>query len=170
MLCEGCGLHQATYHYTSIVNGQKVERHLCEECAAKLGAGSEWALGNILAGLLGYLPKEQEPSQQEQTIKRCPGCGWTLEQIQNTGLVGCAQCYDTFENELGQVIKHVQGKDRHVGASPAGTPETQGQGADQLEALRVQMAQAVEKEDFEQAAVLRDKIKALEGEGAVKEG
>ena len=118
----------------------------------------------------GYLPKEQEPSQQEQTIKRCQGCGWTLEQIQNTGLVGCAQCYDTFEKELGQVIKHVQGKDRHVGASPAGTPETQGQGADQLEALRAQMAQAVEKEDFEQAAVLRDKIKALEGEGAVKEG
>ncbi len=144
---------------THIVNGKKTECHLCEECAKKNQTflNSSFSMENMFSAMLNnafkttaYLPS-----------KGCTKCGMTFDEFRNTGKFGCSDCIDTFKPRLKPVIKSIQGYDSHVGKIPkraGGDYKIQ----KDIELLKNQLKQAIENEEYEKAADLRDKIRDME--------
>lgn len=170
MICQACGKKTATTHIKAIVNGQLTEYHLCGDCAKEKGYTvpfSEWGLpvGSFLSGLMGA----KKPNKQ---VLRCPTCGASFEEVTKTGNVGCADCYRTFRDQLLPVIQRIHGTASHKGKVPGGAAlrVTDGNHAIMpvdvnLEEKKRQMQKAVEAQDFERAAQLRDEIKEMEQHG-----
>lgn len=166
MICQVCGKKTATTHIKTIVNGELSELSLCSECAQKMGYDdmfNNW--GFNFSSLLGSFFGNDEDNTFDSL--RCKGCGSSFEDIAQSGKVGCAECYNTFYDRLIESIQRIHGNTKHCGKSPnvmaqsdctALTPNPQ----NELEDLKQQMKEAIEVQNFEQAAVLRDKIKKLE--------
>lgn len=167
MLCQECRKRPAVVRVMMVVNGQKMEMHLCEECARKKSeleflADPSLPLQQLLGGLLGQAEQDQTAEAgQTRVEKRCPSCGSTYAQFARLGRLGCSECYNTFGDELRPMIRRIHGSVIHQGKVPART------GGDlklkkEITDLRNALQKAVAKEDFEQAARLRDEIKELE--------
>lgn len=162
MLCNECGKNEANVHMTQIINGKKTESHLCEECAKKNQAfnqafNSNFSMENMFSAMLNnaYNTTTYIPS------KGCTKCGMTFDEFRNTGKFGCSDCIDTFKPRLKPVIKSIQGYDTHTGKIPkraGGDYKVQ----KDIEQLKNQLKQAVENEEYEKAADLRDKIRKME--------
>ncbi|HAZ19011.1 MAG TPA: hypothetical protein DCY75_02415 [Clostridiales bacterium] len=164
MLCQHCNLKPAVFHYTEVVNGLKEETHLCAGCFEELRGDSESSVSNDFGGgwlesMLFGLPA------RSRTIKRCPACGWTSADIVKTGKVGCSDCYKAFEAELGPSLRRLSAGEPHKGRIPAKLKNATAPMDDQnrLHALKRQLKEAVDKEEYEKAASLRDQIREMEG-------
>jgi protein arginine kinase activator len=170
MQCQRCGERPAVIHLTTVVGNTHTEQHLCEACAAAQGIQTEVSLdkfpvGSLLAtlgkGAAGQLPAAAEGG-------RCSGCGATLQDFRDTGRLGCAACYETFAAPLRTLLRRVHGASRHIGepyAPPAATDaaaDAAPASATELRALREQLQRAVDAENFELAARLRDAIRGRE--------
>ena len=158
MLCEKCQSRSATVHMTKIVNGHKSEIRLCSQCAKEnneLGFGTDLTLdlqNFISAGLLKF-----EPNQKLE----CEKCGLDYATFNNKGRLGCAKCYESFGTKLNPILKRIHGTTTHTGKIPkrAGGKLRVFRA---IQNLKVELKQAIEVEDFEKAAKLRDHIKELE--------
>ncbi|MGN0551442.1 MAG: UvrB/UvrC motif-containing protein [Acutalibacteraceae bacterium] len=165
MLCQSCKKNQATTHVKSIVNGEFTEYHLCPECAKKMGYGSIFpSAGLDFSSFLGSFLDGGLPQRTSAT--RCKGCGASFSDIARTGKVGCADCYDNFYDELLPSIRKMHGNTTHTGKAPGGSSKEL-RVLNELERAKAELKIAIDKQEFEQAAKLRDKIKELEG-GASK--
>ena len=152
--CSVCGA-AATVHLTQIVQGKMTKVHLCEACAAKGGAGDPAVFQ--LAGALG---NAGEPSA---TALACPSCGMTEGDFLKRGRLGCPDCWTGLAPILGPLVGKVQQGAEHLGRAPAGARSPE-QMRRRLEAARREMETAVETEDYEAAARLRDLIRELESQ------
>lgn len=163
MLCEKCGKNHATTHIRSVVNGVVHEKNLCGYCAAKEGYNdiTHNSLGEMLASMLGDALVSGPKSAQLS----CPCCGATFSNIAETGKVGCSECYKTFYEQLLPYLKRVHGSTRHVGKIPNRAPLMVKPKEETVETLRSRLNELVLQEKFEEAAVVRDKIKELEEKG-----
>ncbi|MCI9273291.1 MAG: hypothetical protein HFE39_04955 [Clostridiales bacterium] len=165
MLCQSCGKSQATTHVKSIVNGELKEFMLCSECAKKMGYGSLFhGFGFNLGSFLGsFLGEEGAPEQTMNTV-RCKRCGSSFNEIAKTGQVGCAECYRTFYDRMIPSIQRIHGNTTHVGklASSAGM---QARLKNELEKAKEELKRAIQEQEFEKAAQLRDRIKEIERQG-----
>lgn len=165
MLCQHCQKNRATTHIKTMINGEYAEYMLCPECAHELGYDT--AFGDFAAdfgGLLGSFFSNALPAFSGAT--RCKGCGSTLNDIKNTGKVGCADCYDTFYNELMPTIRKVHGNTEHLGKRPDAieyTTEDEPERPNDIDKLKAELKQAIADENFERAAQLRDEIREQEG-------
>ena len=165
MLCQHCQKNEATTHVKTMINGEYAEYRLCPECAHELGYDSMFPdFGADFGGLLGSFLSAALPARSGAT--HCKLCGSTMNDIKRTGKVGCAECYDTFFSELMPTIRSVHGNTEHIGKHPvieyeAVEDEPQKQG-ETLDDLKAQLKKAIEDENFERAAQLRDKIKEME--------
>ena len=161
MQCDICHKKDATVHLTEIVNDKVTKLHLCEDCAKEKGAEMEehFGLSDLLAGLTGIGAKV-EPSAAVEPIT-CPGCGFTYQDFKKVGRLGCAQCYDAFKEQLTVLLKRIHGADRHVGKVPMMIGKTV-KDAKTLQELKAKMERAIQTEDFEEAAKLRDMIRGME--------
>ena len=171
MLCEECGKNQASIHFTSVVNGHSSEKHLCESCmnAQSGDAGLPFTLSSLMSGFMGESVAAQGHSQP-QDIK-CEKCGMTYAMFKKGGLLGCASCYDAFSEQLTPIFKRLQAAGAHTGKHPshvAPAPKEDVSALRQCDVWQEQLKAAVEQEDFERAAQLRDKIKQLKAEIAAK--
>ena len=121
MLCENCGKNEANVRYTQIINGDKKEMHLCEECSEKLGIGKmDFKMPISFSSFLGDFFDEFENDTllpELDPIKQltCDSCGMTFEDFMNTGKLGCSNCYDTFESKIDPILKNIHGANKHVG-------------------------------------------------------
>ncbi|GGE21212.1 protein-arginine kinase activator protein [Marinithermofilum abyssi] len=169
MLCQECGKRPATLHYTKIINGEKTEFHLCEVCAQEKGEqmpGAEggFSIHHLLSGLLNFDSHPQAGGQEQTGVKqetlRCPTCGLTYSQFSKIGRFGCSDCYQAFRERLGPLFRRVHGHTAHRGKVPQ---RTGGQLKIQreIERLKSELNQRVANEEFEEAARLRDRIRAL---------
>lgn len=157
MLCTECKKRLATVHLKALVGNQLVEYLLCADCSEQKGleiAGQASPLASFL-GLLSSLA-----ARRAAAPARCPGCHATWERFQKTGRLGCARCYETFSGPLSKVLAKVHGADRHAGRRPPASP-----GPETLESLRGKLRAAVEKEDYETAARLHERIRRLGSQG-----
>lgn len=165
MLCQECGKRQATLHFTKIVNGEKAELHICESCARERGelipgTSSGFSIHNLLSGLLDF---ENPNAGTKAPVLRCETCGMTYTQFSKVGRFGCSQCYKHFADRLDPLLKRVHGNTVHVGKVPkraGGQFKTKRE----IERLKKDMLGRIEREDFETAAQLRDRIRDLEKE------
>lgn len=166
MLCEACGKRPASVHVTKVINNVKSESHLCQECAYQQGQFSWFTepavtFHNILAGLFdpdtakGGLPGAQPHA-------RCENCGLSFGDFRRLGHLGCDTCYSTFGGMLESLLRRVHGSTRHTGKVPSGGAHGPLSKKRRLRQLRQQLEQAIKTENYEQAAVLRDQIRALE--------
>lgn len=171
MICQSCGKKPATTHIKTIVNGKLTQYHLCSDCAQTKGYSnllSDWGFhfGDLMGGLIGGGASGQE-------IQRCKTCGSSFEEITKTGKLGCADCYRTFHRQLVPVIQRIHGTTGHKGKVPGGSAlritDTNHQmmpvEETPLEEKKRLLKQAVDAQDYEQAAVLRDEIKEMEQHG-----
>ena len=157
--CDKCD-KPATVHLTEIVNNNKTEKHLCEECAAAEGITIKTNVP--ISQLLEEFILQSESGETGELA--CDVCGRTFNEFRTQGLLGCPNDYDAFEKALTPLLERAQeGSSQHVGKVPAGS------GSDQKKInavlrLRSQLKQAITAEDYELAARLRDQIKELEGQ------
>ncbi|MBI3996600.1 MAG: UvrB/UvrC motif-containing protein [Candidatus Omnitrophica bacterium] len=160
MLCELCKQAQATVHLTEIINEQMTELHLCEACANQKGAQveSHFGLSDMLSGLADF---QKTPEAEATETKACPMCGMTYEDFRKVGRLGCAQCYQTFKSSLGSLLKRIHGSPIHLGKSPARLVKPSKTKTELVE-LKKKLDRAIEKEEFEEAARLRDQIRRME--------
>ena len=163
MLCEKCHQKQATVHVKQIVNGVKTEMRLCQDCSAKMDTPvSVEALFNGLLGSFLSMAAEKQSSRGHANYEPCSNCGMTFEGFTSGGgKLGCAACYRVFSRQLEAILKNVQASIRHEGKIPkkSGQAMIQKREADRL---RMLMGKAIEEENFEEAARLRDEIRSLE--------
>jgi protein arginine kinase activator len=174
-----CGKKKATVHLTEIVDEQMSEMHLCEECARNKSAQMEqqFGLGDLLAGLsdVGKTPTKTD----EKNALICSSCGLNYEDFRKFGRLGCGECYTSFKDHLAGLLRKIHGSNRHLGKTPMSASESApavpakasssvGTTAPvvvapvQVEELKKQLHAAIEAEDFEKAAALRDKIRTIE--------
>ncbi|ARP50443.1 MULTISPECIES: hypothetical protein [Caproicibacterium] len=162
MICQSCGENPATTKVKTIVNGRLTEYALCAACARRLGyvtllSGLDRGFGSILSDFL-WDEDTNEPSEE-----RCPWCGAAFEDIARTGKVGCAHCYEAFEDRLLPIIQRLYGSDIHCGKMPGENlpqPQPQSQMVEMQEVLR----QAVEQEKKEcQTRQLQESLRRLGG-------
>ncbi len=167
MLCDLCGKNPATVHLTEIVDNQMTELHLCEDCAREKSSQMEQEFG--LADLLAGLAEFGKPQEEKDVVEiKCLQCNLTYADFKKVGRLGCSECYNTFRRYLSPLLKKIHGSNRHLGKSPMKVAKVTRKRLD-LQELRTRLAKAVEAEEFEEAAKIRDQIKELEkkqkGEG-----
>jgi protein arginine kinase activator len=152
-----CKQNPAKVHLTQIVEDKMQKVDLCEQCAKQKGVNDP---ASSLADLLLGLGASQEIGQSDAgTEVRCPCCGFTQADFKKAGRLGCAQCYATFAQGLESLLKSMHKGTKHIGKVPV----VLRQGRDLSERLKLlqrKLDKAVTAEDFEQAATLRDEIKA----------
>ncbi len=177
MLCDRCQKRDAKVLYTEIINGVKKEQHLCEECATDYTSfqmekplmNSDLTLGDLLSTLLdSYTASDKKRSGTMPPSLTCSNCGTTYEEFVQTGRFGCAQCYRSFHEQLGKTLKSIQGSEIHTGKRPKGfitaTSDRVLKDIPETEKLSLRLQEAIEKEEFEEAARLRDLIKQMKKE------
>ena len=103
----------------------------------------------------------QEKANQKKQQNTCPSCGFTYQKFLKIGKFGCAQCYDTFRTQLPPVLKRLQADVKHVGKIQTEEKQTLNY-QKQIESIRQQMQRAIAEERFEEAARLRDEVRAIE--------
>ena len=186
MLCENCKKNTATTYFKQTVNGKTREVFLCSECAAKMGLGDSFLnFGNFGLGL-GAM-SELFGNTAAPVRSACPSCGMTYEDFVEGSRFGCADCYSVFGPLLGENIRHLQGSEKHVGKRPghvlraqmeaevrekSGEEETGESGElirsltkeEQMRLLQTRLKDAPRREDYEEAAALRDEIRSLKEE------
>lgn len=155
MKCQSCGKREATVKYYENINGTKKELHLCSECANKLGV---MEFPDIFSPMFVSMPDYT----YDEVIK-CGKCGYTLDEYTKTGLFGCPECYNTFNENLDELFLKIHGKNRHVKDKVTKQQENKMDKSTEIEKLKEILNKLVEEEKYEQAAVIRDKIKEIEG-------
>jgi protein arginine kinase activator len=157
MKCQRCS-KQATLHITDIVAEDRVEEiHLCEDCSKKYLYEPQQ---KKTAGKIGS-PPELDQLELAASGNKCEVCGISFLEFRNHGRFGCAHDYDAFKAELLPLLESVHSDVRHVGKVPRRAPRSKGAQVE-LTQLRRQLQQAVTSEAYEEAALLRDRIKQLE--------
>lgn len=168
MLCEKCNENEATIHFTEVINGVKSEHHLCAECAKETELGfslldSEFPFASLIKGILGTKDKLSDAQVNPLTQVICPNCGMNFEEFGKEGRFGCFECYNVFGPLIVDKIKTIQGSAKHNGKKYdakvkkiALKPKTK---KESIQSLQEQLKKAIEIEDYDQAASLRDEIK-----------
>jgi protein arginine kinase activator len=160
MLCQICKMNEATIRYTEIINNSVTEVHLCEACAQfdDKTASEDFPLQGLFA-----MQDQTETSAVTETeaAQECSSCGVTFGDVVAHGRLGCAECYTVFADKLEPLIEKVHGASQHIGK----IPRAKGEGSrarSELLRYRSQLRKAIESENYEEAARLRDLIRGIE--------
>ena len=164
MLCCVCKEKEATVHLTQIAGDKMQKVDLCEDCAKQKGVNDP--TGFSLADLLLGLGASQELEHAAgPTGLKCPKCGFTQTDFKKTGRLGCPECYQVFGDVLDTLLKSMHKGTRHVGKAPAAQRQVR-DAQRQVKSLQNQLSKAIQDEDFEQAAILRDELKRVQGKSS----
>jgi protein arginine kinase activator len=166
MICQDCNQNESTVHLTQIVNNKKLILNLCKECAEKRGFHSPFEhmpfpLAELVNGMVGSpTPAIKAGGKKGQKVKKCQFCGMTFEDFSKVGRLGCGKCYDAFRPELTDLLRKIHGSHLHRGKvtntiSEAAAP------LKEERRLRDELKKAIDGEEFEKAAALRDQLRTL---------
>jgi protein arginine kinase activator len=160
MLCMKCKKNEASYYYKQNINGRITETALCEECAGELGKNvmADTLSINPFGGLFGLTTP---PRRTADTVKRCTLCGSGFGDLVKSGKIGCAKCYEVFADELSATVAKLHGQATHTGRAPL-EHRAKNERRDHEKQLRGELKKAIDAQNFERAAVLRDELKKLD--------
>lgn len=169
MVCQDCKKREAQVHLTQIVNNEKTTLSLCKDCAAARGFHSPLENAPFpLAEILGGLATGTASPLLNQQIEdlQCSECGLTFKQFAQQGRFSCGSCYKAFRHRIEPIMRKIHGASLHRGRSPVFeaikvTGETAIVPVQEEERLATELKKAIESEDFERAAEIRDKLKAI---------
>jgi len=163
MKCQICGVREATTHIKQNFNGQISEQHLCSRCARETDAGI--SLPDVFQSLFGVFPQAL-PAAQER--RRCSKCGLSFAEIAQIGKVGCADCYREFYDQLAPTIQRIHGRVLHAGNADKSMNKAAAIAVEETREMKItkrkaELQEAIQTQNFERAAELRDEIHQLEG-------
>lgn len=167
MLCEDCRENEAEVHLTSIEADEMRTIHLCAGCASRRGLAPDAVDAEAhetppLVDFLAQLGKPGPRTTEPATSEPCPFCGISAADFRRTGRVGCSQCYVHFEPQLRGLLRRIHGSSQHAGKLYISEASEITDRLGQISAMRRRLKRAIETEDFETAANLRDRIHELE--------
>lgn len=179
MKCDNCGKSNANIRYYRNINGVEKQMNLCEECSQKLGIANEMNFNmpiDFSSFWGGFFEDFETPSLLNlvsgATELKCKGCNNTFEDILETGKFGCPECYETFENEIDELLNRMHGRNRHVGRLGSGekikvdnstnTESKENKENNKIDELKAKLKELIKEEKYEEAAKVRDEIKKLE--------
>lgn len=168
MLCEVCKKKQATVHLTEIHNNDKREMHICEVCAREKGIPQKihFSIPEILSGIVdSQLGKS---GAGEIASLKCPQCGMNYADFRTKARFGCARDYEIFRSGIIPLVEKIHGSIRHTGKTPPGVEESLKRDNEILR-LKADLERTIKSEDYEKAALIRDKIKSYETQGSSNE-
>ena len=165
MMCEDCGIRPAKFHLMTIINGDRVERNLCPACMAKHQKQIPGIDFSNLAGILNSILENKNAEEQARQAAEfegttCEQCGMTYAEFQKCGMLGCANCYQAFKTPLTALLQRVHGNTQHAGRVPGGVHSGTSIRMN-IDRLKQKLQKAIDDEEYEQAARLRDAIRAL---------
>jgi protein arginine kinase activator len=180
--CDDCGVNPANVHLTHVEQGESQTFHLCEDCARKRGVPLPDAdvIAKGIAAIMGFAGASHAETQVKVTVKpagdgdavadavaepppadiRCPKCGMLFSQFKSSGWLGCAECYESFDERINRILLQIHGSDGHKGKA-YGKPAARRGGKRDIARLRRELDDAIKNERFEQAAVIRDTLIGL---------
>ncbi len=177
MKCQNCGENEANVRYTQIINGVKKELALCDECSKKLGIQSlDFNIPINFSSFLGDFIEEADsffPSFVQKNELKCDKCGMTYDEFIKLGKFGCSNCYEVFENKIDNMLKNIHGTNVHQGKryklkegniipntieQKEKDKKTENE-QNELNKLEQELKTAIQEERYEDAAIIRDKIK-----------
>ena len=182
MLCQNCGKNEVTFRYTQVVNGVKKEMNLCDKCAKELGLKDiNFSMPISFSSFLGdFFDDDTDnllPSFMGTTKLQCKNCGTTFDDFLNTGIFGCDECYETFEDRIEPLLRKIQGANKHIGRGYKNDDPTskvnkasnkivknneKNNNESKIEKLQKDLQKAIKDERYEDAAKIRDEIKIIE--------
>lgn len=172
MLCQKCNKNEATIHMIKFINGEKSEVWLCEKCAKEFsevsldifkGKKIDNGFQDIISGLFESLDKTNSNNTKKIDMKIdivCKNCGMTASKLKTTLKVGCPHCYNNLVEPIKEILQKTQGSSIHVGKIPK-IIKDECEKEDKIRLLEQEMEDYILIEDYENAALLRDKIKEL---------
>lgn len=162
-LCQICNKNPATMHFTEIQDNRSSELHVCQACAEQKGLTPQVAPKNFsVSELVAKMFDDMAAGEGEKIGPvQCPSCGMHYTAFKDTGRLGCGDCYATFQSKLRPLLRRIHGNTRHTGKHPSADGEAVAH-TRQMQRLQDELQRAIDREDFERAAELRDQIRALE--------
>lgn len=160
--CRRCS-KPATLHITELRQGEATEIHLCETCAKDYLSQAEEMSTPESELQFDQLDESEEPEIAGVDDRVCPNCGITFREFRTQGRLGCPHDYAEFETDLIPLIENIHGETQHCGKLPRRAPDSSRR-QHQLIRLRSELKLAVEEEDYETAARLRDEIQEVENQ------
>lgn len=161
MLCQFCKKREATIHVTNVESSAIREIHICKQCAEERGFDelkkSNFSMTEIVAGLFDSAFAAAEKGVSSDC---CPNCGTSYSAFQDVGRLGCSQCYEFFGKQLLPLLRSIHGNTRHLGKIPQRFSR-QVRMRREVRKLQEELQTAVQLEQYERAAELRDEIRAL---------
>mgnify|MGYP000873926321 CR=1 FL=1 len=174
MLCEHCKQREATIHYEHSRNGKKESHDLCQLCFMEVGGTQSGFsfftqkgipnandLMKVFLGMQDLATKQEPKTIEDPEEVVCPQCGTRWSDFQKNGLLGCPHCYQAFAQHLSGLLRKLHGHSAHIGKRPEMPINLSAEAQEGFD-LRKQLKIAIQEEDYEKAALLRDKIKALD--------
>ena len=184
MLCQNCGKNEVTFKYTQVINGVKKELNLCDKCAQELGLkdmsfSMPMSFSSFLGDFFNDYTDNILPSFMGTKELQCRNCGTTFDDFLNSGIFGCDECYDTFEDRIEPLLRKIQGANKHVGRGYRSDDPTskvnknkdktsnkeenkEDKNKIKLDKLQKDLQKAIKDERYEDAAKIRDEIKEIE--------
>ncbi|OGS22637.1 MAG: hypothetical protein A2252_03395 [Elusimicrobia bacterium RIFOXYA2_FULL_39_19] len=163
MICDVCHKNEAIIHFKGIFNNQTMKMDLCEECAIKKGVDikPEFTMGEFIS-TLSDLGSPSVPKDKKSAA--CSSCGTTYAEFKQTGRFGCSNCYTTFGYYITPLLEKIHGSTKYSGKRTLANVRVQ----DDQDLLRQKLSEykrvldeMLKKENYEEAANLRDQIKEL---------
>lgn len=185
MLCDNCNENEATIHIQEVVKGKKKALHLCATCASEkspdagLGSIGGFNISQLLydistnfglPGLSEAISKSDDISDKPdiKTLEKeltCPVCNWNSEKLRQTGRLGCSNCYKVFENILDKALPNMHRGKIHIGKTPSqGVGNAAPRRMQELLEFQKQLDLAIQSEEYEKAAEIRDQINEFKKE------
>lgn len=188
MLCDNCKKNKANVSYTEIINGEKREMHLCEECSHKLGVDNiNFNIPIDFSSFFGGLLEDEVYNTPEfmplfNTVKelKCDNCNMTYDEFIEKGKFGCPECYNVFSSKIDSLLRRLHGSSKYTGRkalnvgnnekdnniNPKNSENTESKKESKtkgkIEKLQDDLKKAISEERYEDAAKIRDEIKKNE--------
>jgi len=159
--CDLCGKSEATMKVSQLdKDGKVTEISVCADCARQRGFTE---VEKLKAGVAEIIAELKNRVDEGDTKLVCPNCGMSYAEFKRQGRLGCAECYVTFHDELVPLIRRIHGAVQHVGRTASGGRK-QAQVKMNVQKIREALSGAIQAEDYEKAASLRDQLKRAETE------
>lgn len=160
MLCEYCQKREATVHLTRVSDGNVKKLHLCQDCAENSGVdiGAPISITDLLLGLGKHTGITEDKKSAGARV--CASCELSLAEFKKRGRLGCPLCYETFRNDLLPLLRSMHHSNKHIGKIPRHvSADIRKEG--EIAGLKRKLNEAIVREEFEEAAKLRDSIAQL---------
>lgn len=168
MRCQSCGKKQANVKYHENINGKKQTLYFCEDCAKKIGFSDFSDFSSLFSPIFTTMP---EFNLLEK--KKCNTCGYTIDDYLNSGMLGCEDCYNTFDDNIDELLYKINGKSKHIKIGELkkvksnvkekkDKEDSEEKNVDnEIKKLKNKLEKLIKEEKYEEAAVIRDEIKSL---------